>query len=236
MKQVAFASLLAALAAVSVTAERLNIFDVDDSDTNPMNRYDITFEEGEDDSETSGVSTLRTGNGNSNVSCKDGSETLIAQEELRWELQDINLQYLENASIEKTCSTSSDADGTSCSFDFGLFPNNLDQVCEKYGGVYDEREHSIQCHNPSTKEQLYYQIDRFPNCFPGSCQREEIDSMVAHQIESVRQALEEDSGMVCYADYDILRHANDSDSAGSRIRMTTSLVVAVALVMVHYYI
>ncbi|KAL3911478.1 MAG: hypothetical protein SGILL_007267 [Bacillariaceae sp.] len=199
-----------------------------------MNRYDITFEESED-SETSGVSTLRAGSGN--LSCKDGSEALIGQEELRWELQDVNLQYLENASIKNACSTSSDVDGRSCNFDFGLFPNNLHQVCEKYGGVYEEREHSIQCHHPSTKEQLYYQIDRFPNCFPGSCQREELETMITHQIESVRRALEEDSGMVCYADYDILRHANDEDSAGSsRIQMTKSLLAVAALSMVHYYV
>ncbi|KAL3912066.1 MAG: hypothetical protein SGILL_007032, partial [Bacillariaceae sp.] len=180
MKQVTFLSLIAAAAASSV--EQANIFDVDDASDNPVSRFDIDFDDSE--SSTNTVTTARTGN--TLVSCKDGSETLIAQEELRWELQYLNLSYLENASIEKACVASSDTDGTSCRFDFGLFPNNLDEVCEKYGGVYDLREHSIQCHNPTTKKQLYYQIDRFPNCFPGSCQPAEVDFLVNHQIESVR--------------------------------------------------
>jgi hypothetical protein len=237
MKQVAFVSLIVvAAAAGSRNVEQTNIFDVDGGSDNPVNRFDINFEEPEaEDSEPSSITTVSTSRTGNTLSCKDGSETLIAQEDMRWELQYINVNYLENASIEKVCVPS--ADGTNCNFDFGLFPNNLNEVCKKYGGIYEEREHSIQCHNPTTKEQLYYQIDRFPNCFPTSCQRTEVNSMVEHQIESVRRALEEDSGMICYTDYDILRHAGEYENSGGMGRKTSwvmSLVTVMAMTL--YYL
>ena len=240
---VVFTSLIVSAVAVAVAndVEQTNIFDVDVGSDNPLSRFHIDFEEeAGTESPSSTVNTARTGAGSGNnvdVSCTDGSETLIAHEDVRWNIQFLNVEYLENASIDKACARSStDEMGMTCNFDFGLFPNNLDEVCEKYGGVYEEREHSIQCHDPTTKEQLYYQIDRFPNYFPAACHHDEIDSMVEHQIDTVRRALEDDSGMICYADYDILRHAGEYDGMSSGDTRTLSMMSAIAIALALYWI
>jgi hypothetical protein len=166
------------------------------------------------------------------TSCSEDTQTLLVNEDVRTQLQVINLAYLQHASIQKAChNNNNDGDGTTtlssatpslaagttnCNFNFLQFPNNLDEVCEKHGALYDEREHSIQCHNPSnSKELLYYQFDHFPSCLPITCNNEDILQIVTHQMESVRRALEKDSGMVCYADFDILRHAASAAAAVS---------------------
>ncbi len=226
--------------AVSVDSRRMeymNIFGIGDGETTNANT-DFDFETSfhpEDVIMT--TATVQYGETSGVSSCAEASETLIAQEDLRWELQDINVDYLENASIEKACSPSiANQDDLSCDFDFGLFRNNLNEVCGNHGGVYDEREHSIQCHNPKTLQQLYYQFDHFPNCFPASCERSELETMMRRQIDSVRRALEIDSGMTCYADYDILRHANDSVSGASGLRPEISRAVNKLTVLVGFVI
>ncbi|KAG7352463.1 hypothetical protein IV203_008511 [Nitzschia inconspicua] len=142
--------------------------------------------------------------------CVHDFESLHSEEDLRRELEEISVYYLENASVDRACSSTRDAADRNCRLDFsGLSTSSkFSQICEKLGGVYMEREHSIQCH--SSKQQLYYQFDHYPNCFPASCGRNEINDMISKQIESVRRALEDDSGMSCFADYDILRHAGEN--------------------------
>jgi hypothetical protein len=167
--------------------------------------------------------------------CSQDLELLLAQEDLRRELQQINLHYLQNAGLDRACSQTRDATNRDCHLDFAIFASDLPGVCELYGGVYVEREHSIQCH--SSQQQLYYQFDRFPNCFPSSCQHDEVNDMVAKQIEAVRRAMEDDSGMTCYADNDILRHAGEDepfqDSSSNRRNGSMLVSLWVGLMLLY---
>ncbi|MGK3739368.1 MAG: hypothetical protein ACI8RD_009240 [Bacillariaceae sp.] len=147
---------------------------------------------------------------NETTTCtKDTERLLIANEDIRMELSIINIQYLENASIQKACKR----DGTfsNCRFDFRLFPNELKSVCENHGGSYYETEHSISCNKRSTKESLYYQFDHYPSCMSTTCEMADMTKMVSERIEFISQNIGEYLGFDCLADEEILRHANDYD-------------------------
>jgi hypothetical protein len=215
-----------------------NIFAIGDSSTTsqsePDNQdFDISFR-------GSKSNTIREGT--SQAWCTRDWDMLLALEDVRRELQDVNLHYLENASVDRACGgdggvSTRDASNRDCRLDFGYFSSNLHQVCEKHGGVYVEREHSIQCHSSGKK--LYYQYDRFPNCFPASCGHTEVEDFVAKQMESVRYALENDSGMTCFADFDILRHAGEEDlnvSAAGKTSRPATVSALLGLVLMGTYI
>jgi hypothetical protein len=207
--------------ASTVSARRIeNIFALVDPSTTSQNQPDNQDFDISSLGSNSSVSTI--GEGTTQPLCSRDREMLLTLEDLRGELQDVNVQYLENASVDRACgggASTRDDSNRECHLDFGYFSNNLHQVCEKHGGVYEEREHSLQCH--SAKQKLYYQYDRFPNCFPASCEHTEVEDLVSKQMESVRQALEEDSGMTCYADFDILRHAGEVEWNVSVAGMTS---------------
>jgi len=161
---------------------------------------------------------LRYANGASSIepasSCAEDTERLlILNEDIRLELSAIDIEYLENASIQNVCKR--DGQFSNCKFDFRLFPNELQKVCEKHGGSFDETEHSIQCHNPSTKESLYYQFDHYPSCFSEACEKTDANQLVAEQIKSISQSMSEYLEMSCFADDDILRYANGASSMES---------------------
>jgi hypothetical protein len=211
-----------------------NIFTIGDTSTTSQSvtgntDFDISFDSG----------TIQEGS--SQAPCARDREMLLALDDLRGELQDVNFHYLENASVDRACGGGGDgvstrnASNRDCRFDFGSFPSNLHEVCKKHGGVYEEREHSIQCH--SAQQKLYYQYDRFPNCLPESCEHIEVEDMLAQQMESIRQALEEDSGMTCYVDFDILRHAGDGEwevsPAETNRRPATALL---GLLLIELYV
>lgn len=207
-----------------------------------ISEFHMSFgSEVDEGSNTNTVSTIRTESSSteSSSSCGQDIELLVAQEDLRWQLQDVNLHYLENAGLAKACDDSQQQQqqqlrSRNCNLDFGNFPTNLGQVCEEHGGVYIEREHSIQCHNSQTKQQLYYQLDRFPSCFPSSCAKEQVDDMVQSQIDFFRLTLEQDSGMICYADFDILRHAGESNGHRCRVEgvnVVCTLLVAISMII-----
>lgn len=148
--------------------------------------------------------------------CVEDTESIISvNEDIRLELSAIDTRYLENASIEKVC----DEDGTNsnCNFDFRLFPNKLQSVCERDGDDFYETEHSIQCHNSMTKESLYYQFDHYPSCFSTYCKHDDVKQLLAGRIDSMTKAMSEYLDMTCYADDDILRHANDAGSTDASL-------------------
>mmetsp|Transcript_152 Transcript_152/g.381 ORF Transcript_152/g.381 Transcript_152/m.381 type:complete len:283 (+) Transcript_152:72-920(+) len=153
------------------------------------------------------------------LSCVEDTENTFAlNEDIRLELSAIDTRYLESASIENACNR--DGKISNCDFDFRLLPNKLQEVCEKDGDNFYETEHSIQCHNPSTKESLYYQYDHYPSCFSAACEQIDVKQLVAGRIDSITQTLAEYLEMSCFADDDILRQANDAsliESAGVKI-------------------
>jgi hypothetical protein len=188
-------------------------------------------EEGEDYENEPTTGTVDTGIS----SCFKDSESLIGYEDIRMELSFINLYYLEHGTRNRACTVNADNDEngnsglySNCHVDFLEASANLNEVCAKHDGKYSETEHSIQCYNSQTNEQLYYQLDHFPGCFAVSCTKHDIDQFITKQVDYVRRALEDagggagtsgegstklsssstSSGMVCYADYDILRHPN----------------------------
>mmetsp|Transcript_26499 Transcript_26499/g.62036 ORF Transcript_26499/g.62036 Transcript_26499/m.62036 type:complete len:277 (-) Transcript_26499:39-869(-) len=141
--------------------------------------------------------------------CVEDTESIISlNEDIRLELSAIDTRYLENASIDNVCDR--DDKYSNCNFDFRLFPNKLQNVCQQYGDEFFETEHSIQCHNPITKESLYYQFDHYPSCFSAFCKQEDVKQLLARRIDAITQAMEEYLDMSCFADDDILRHADDT--------------------------
>lgn len=174
------------------------------------------------------------------ASCAQDTERLLnMNENIRLELSAIDIQYLENASIQNVCKR--DGKISNCNFDFRLFPNELQMVCENYGGNFDETEHSIQCHDPNTKESLYYQFDHYPSCFSVACEKTDGKQFVAKRIDSITQALSEYLGMACFADDDILRYANDASSIAiessgikSSLHGIQMFPVAALLMMLHF--
>jgi hypothetical protein len=149
-------------------------------------------------------------------SCYDESEALNEHEDVRTELMAINMRYLENGSIKRACQR--DGKASDCKLDFNLYPSNLHEACEKYGGRYAEREHSIQCRNSATEEELYYQFDHFPSCFAPSCDTVDVNKMISTQLDGVRRAMEEHSGMHCLSDWEILEYASEMyESTGSHL-------------------
>jgi len=163
------------------------------------------------------VSTVTSSHISGRSSCLEASQSLIANEDVRYELSSINHFYLENASIQKACTQESKSD-LECKLNFRLASNELNEVCESNGGTYQEREHSIQCHNLETKESLYYQFDHFPGCYSVACEKADIDQFANLQIDTVKRALEQDSGMKCYADFDILRHPVPSYTSAAQFQ------------------
>jgi len=172
------------------------------------------------------------------ASCLEETEDLLAAyEDIRLELSAIDQQYLENASIENVCVQ--DGEVSNCNFDFRNYPSNLESVCNNRGGNFYVTEHSIQCHNPSTIGSLYYQFDHYPSCCSESCERNDRNDLLTGRIDSITEAMSEFLQMSCFADYDILRHANETssllDSAGSATRTQRSIqglqILLVALPM-----
>jgi hypothetical protein len=165
--------------------------------------------------ESASSSSGTTSSFSSLSSCSGDLEALVENEDLRTELSAINLHYLENGSIQRACRR--DGNSLDCKLDFRLYPSNLREVCEKHGGSYWEKEHSLQCQNSDTDENLYYQLDHVPSCFAASCGETDAKKITSSQVDGVRRALEENSGMLCLSDWEILEHAGESDgSAGSR--------------------
>lgn len=150
------------------------------------------------------------------TSCYDDSEALIEHEDVRMELMAINMQYLEHGSTLKACTR--DGKESVCRLDFSLYHSNLHEVCEEHGGLYAEREHSIQCHNSDTDEELYYQFDNHPYCFPMSCDSVDVNKMITLHIDGVKRALEDHSGMHCLSDWEILVDANERYASGASQR------------------
>ena len=165
-------------------------------------------------------------------SCADDTEYLLAAyEDIRLELSAIDEQYLENASIEDVCVR--DGKSSNCNFDFRKYPSNLETICNNRGGSFYLTEHSIQCHNPSTMERLYYQFDHYPSCCSELCERSDANGLLTERIDSITEVMSEYLQMSCFADYDILRHANDSssllESSGSFRRSQHWLEIASAV-------
>jgi hypothetical protein len=173
------------------------------------------------------------------TSCSDESEILIENEDIRIELMAINMQYLENGSTLKACQrTGLESD---CRLDFTNYPNNLQQVCGDNGGIYAEREHSIQCRNSATDEELYYQFDHYPYCFPQSCDTVDVSKMISIHIDGVKRALEEHSGMLCLSDWEILEHANEvyaslgRQSYGNRVIFSCVAGLGLGIFFLHAF-
>lgn len=170
------------------------------------------------------------------VSCEEDTENLLSvNEDIRLELSAIDLQYLENASIENVC----DRDGkfSSCDFDFRVYPSNLQMVCKNHGGNFYRTEHSIQCHNTNTMESLYYQFDHYPSCFSAACEDTDAKRLLTNRIDFITRAMSEYLKMSCFADDDILRFANDAssiESSGSKILWySTKVFFAVPFVLIY---
>lgn len=143
--------------------------------------------------------------------CDDDTEYLLASyEDIRLELWSVDQQYLENASIKDVCVR--DGEFSKCNFDFRRYPSNLETVCSSHGGNFFRTEHSIQCHNPSTMERLYYQFDHYPSCCSELCEMTDANRLLTERIDSITEMMSEYLQMTCFADFDILRHANDSSS------------------------
>ena len=144
-------------------------------------------------------------------SCAEDTEYLLAAyEDIRLELSAIDEQYLENASIEDVCVRNGKI--SSCNFDFREYPSNLESVCNNRGGNFYSTEHSIQCHNPITMERLYYQFDHYPSCCSEICERRDANGLLTKRIDSITNIMSEFLQMSCFADYAILRQANDASS------------------------
>jgi len=145
------------------------------------------------------------------ASCIEETEDMLAAyEDIRMELMSIDQQYLENASVENVCVK--DGKISNCNFDFREYPSNLESVCNNRGGNYYKTEHSIQCHNPSTMESLYYQFDHYPSCCSSNCEQNDANNLLSGRIDSITDVMSDFLQMSCFADYDILRHANDGSS------------------------
>ncbi len=143
--------------------------------------------------------------------CAEDTEYLLTSyEDIRLELWAVDQQYLENASIENVCVR--DGQNSNCNFDFRRYPSNLETVCNNHGGNFLRTEHSIQCHNPSTMERLYYQFDHYPSCCSELCEMTDANRLLTERIDSITELMSEYLQMICFADDDILRHANDSSS------------------------
>ena len=141
--------------------------------------------------------------------CDEDTEFLLdSYEDIRLELWAVDQQYLENASIENACVR--DGQNSNCNFDFRRYPSNLETVCNNHGGNFFRTEHSIQCHNPSTMERLYYQFDHYPSCCSELCEMTDANRLLTERIDSITELMSEYLDMTCFADSDILRHANDS--------------------------
>jgi len=124
------------------------------------------------------------------ASCAQDTERLLnMNEDIRFELSAIDIEYLENGSIQNVCKR--DGKSSNCIFDFRLFPNELQRVCENHGGNFDETEHAIQCHDSNTKESLYYQFDHYPSCFSAACEKTDAKQFAAKRIDSITQTLSE---------------------------------------------
>ncbi len=178
------------------------------------------------------------------ASCIEETEDLLAAyEDIRLELSAIDQQYLENASIENVCTK--DGEVSNCNFDFRNYPSNLESVCNNRGGNFYVTEHSIQCHNPSKMESLYYQFDHYPSCCSESCERNDRNDLLTGRIDSITEAMSEFLEMSCFADFDILRHANETisflDSAGSTtaqrsIQELQILLGALPMLLINYLV
>jgi hypothetical protein len=170
-------------------------------------------------------------------SCDEDTEDLLSMNaDIRMELSAIDLQYLENASIENVCNR--DGKFSSCDFDFGLYQSNLQMVCKNHGGNFYSTEHSIQCQNQITMEKLYYQFDHFPSCFAAACEEMDAKRLLTERINSITQTMSEYLDTPCFADDDILRHANDAslvESPGSiRSRQWVNVFAIAPFLLFHW--
>jgi len=173
-----------------------------------------------------------------NLSCEENTENLLdTNADIRFELSAIDIQYLENGSIENAC----DRDGNffNCKFDFLSYPNNLQAVCNNHMGRFYGTEHSIQCHNPNTMESLYYQFDHYPSCFSAACEQNDVTRLVLERIDTIAEAISNYLDMSCLVDDDILRNANIAsliDSSGCKILSYWAWVFPVLLFLLNHWI
>ena len=174
-------------------------------------------------------------------SCQEDNEDLIGMyEDIRTELATVDLQYLENASIEDVCSRNGNF--RSCNFNFQEYPSNLEMVCNNHGAIFYLTEHSIQCHDLRTMENLYYQFDHYPSCFSAVCEERDAKGLVKERIDHITRSMSEYLDMYCFADEEILRHANDesltAESSSGRTtiswRWLQALLVAPTILLIHW--
>ena len=106
----------------------------------------------------------------STYSCAEDSERLLVDnEDIFEEISALNAFYSKNGRLRDVCTR--DGEYSNCRFDFRLFPNELQKVCENHGGIYDETEHSIECQRSGrTTRRLQYRLDHYPSCFSLSCE------------------------------------------------------------------
>lgn len=204
-------------------------------------------------SSSSSIASPSSSFSGSSSSCFEDLEVLIENEDIRTELSTIDLYYLEHGSIHKACQQKTGT-ASDCRLDFTLYPNNLHEACEKHGGRYTEREHSISCRSADGGTgdevvELYYQFDHFPSCFASSCGEVEVNKMVSTQVDTVRRSMEKDSGMHCLVDWEILESANNNvvgvvesegrrqfggDRVSSRSYSTTGMMV-LGVLLVYWF-